>query len=48
MAGHILIATDLSKRSDLALERGFALAKAWAAQCTILHVVDEEKPLELI
>jgi universal stress protein E len=48
MAGHILIATDLSKRSELALQRGFLLAKAWAAQCTVLYVIDEEQPDEIV
>lgn len=48
MAGHILIATDLSKRSELALQRGLLLAKAWAAQCTVLYVIDEEQPDEIV
>ncbi|MDZ7602603.1 MAG: universal stress protein [Hoeflea sp.] len=48
MTGHILIATDLSARSELALRRGLSLAKACAAQCTVLYVVDEEQPEEVI
>jgi len=48
MTGHILIATDLSARSELALRRGLSLAKAWAAPCTLLYVVDDEQPDEII
>jgi universal stress protein E len=48
MSGHILIATDLSGRSNLALERALYLAKSWDAACTLLHVADDESPPELI
>jgi universal stress protein E len=48
MSGHILIPTDLSGRSNLALERALYLAKSWDAACTLLHVVDDESPQELI
>jgi len=48
MADHILVATDLSKRSDLALVRAKALGSLWKARITILHVVDEDQPAELI
>lgn len=40
----ILMATDLSPRSDLALQRAVALAKQFKAHLTVLHVVDESLP----
>lgn len=48
MSGHVLIATDLSERSTIAVERGLALARARSAHCTVLYVIDEDKPKELI
>ena len=48
MAEHILIATDLSSRSDMALHRASILAREWNAPCTIVHVVDDDKPKEII
>jgi nucleotide-binding universal stress UspA family protein len=39
-----LIATDLSARSDRALERAVMLAKEHDAHLTIVHVVDEDLP----
>lgn len=48
MADHILVATDLSKRSDLALVRAKVLGALWKARVTILHVVDEDQPAELV
>lgn len=48
MSGHILIATDLSQRSAIALERGLSLAKARSAHSTVLYVIDEDKPKDLI
>jgi nucleotide-binding universal stress UspA family protein len=38
----ILVATDLSARSDRALERAAALANEHAAHLTVIHVVDED------
>jgi nucleotide-binding universal stress UspA family protein len=43
----ILIATDLSARSDRALERALALAREHAAELTIVHVVDADLPASL-
>lgn len=40
----LLLASDLSARSDRALERGIALARQHRAHLTILHVIDEELP----
>lgn len=40
----LLIATDLSRRSDRALNRAFALSDELKAQLVVLHVVDEELP----
>jgi len=37
----ILMATDLSARSDRALQRAVMLAHEFAAQLKIVHVVDE-------
>lgn len=42
----ILIASDLSARSDRAIARGFALAKALKGQLRILHIVDQDLPEE--
>lgn len=39
-----LIATDLSPRSDRALNRALVLADEWEAELIVLHVVDEELP----
>lgn len=40
----ILMATDLSKRSEPALQRAVALAKKFKAHLTVMHVVDEGLP----
>lgn len=37
----ILLATDLSARSDRALDRAVSLAQHWPAQLFILHVIDD-------
>lgn len=37
----ILLATDLSPRSDRALDRAVSLAKHWKAHLTVLHVLEE-------
>ena len=41
---HILVATDLTARSDRAIERAFSLARETGAELTILHAVDDELP----
>lgn len=43
----IVIATDLSQRSDRALERGLALAAGLNAECTVVSIVDESLPDDL-
>ena len=40
----ILLATDLSARSDRALDRAALLAKHWQAQLTVLHVLEDPGP----
>lgn len=40
----ILLATDLSARSDRALDRAASLAKRWKAHLTVLHVLGEKAP----
>ncbi len=37
----ILVATDLSARSDRALDRAVSLAQQWQAQLLVLHVLEE-------
>ncbi len=44
MLKSILMATDLSQRSDRALHRAVALARQSGAKLTILTVVDDEQP----
>ena len=44
MTMHILIATDLSDRSDRAVARGFRLADALGAEATLYAVVDDALP----
>ena len=41
----ILVATDLSARSDRAIERAMLLARAHAAALTVAHVADEDMPI---
>ena len=43
----LLVATDLSARSDRALERAVALARECGAQLTVVHVVDGELPVKI-
>lgn len=40
----ILLATDLSARSDRALDRAVLLAKQWHAHLSVLHVLEEQRP----
>lgn len=44
----ILVATDLSSRSELAVMRAAALAKARNAELTVLNVLDDDQPPVLI
>lgn len=44
---HILLASDLSARSDRAMARAFRLAASQSATLTALHVVDGDMPAEL-
>lgn len=43
----IVAATDLTERSDRALERAVMLAREMGADLTVLHVVDDELPDEM-
>lgn len=43
----LLVATDLSPRSDRAIARGYALAAELQAELTLLYVVDSNLPKEL-
>jgi universal stress protein E len=45
---HLLVATDLTQRSDRAIERSLELTDLLGAQLTLLHVVDEGLPRRLI
>ena len=40
----ILVATDLSERSDRAIDRAIILARKFGARLTVLHVIDEDLP----
>ena len=42
-----LMATDLSARSERALERAVSLARNHCAKLTVVHVVDEALPASL-
>ena len=44
---NLLLATDLSARSDRAQERAIAIAREHGAKLTIVHVVDEDLPATL-
>lgn len=43
----LLIASDLSARSDVALQRAIALAGSLNAEILVLHVIDSELPLSM-
>lgn len=45
---NILVATDLSARSDRALLRGVKLAKKFQAKLTIINVIDDQMPSAII
>lgn len=44
----ILIASDLSDRSQRALQRAVSLARQFGSQLWVLHVVDDDQPLALV
>jgi nucleotide-binding universal stress UspA family protein len=44
----LLVASDLSPRSDLATRRGLMLAKQHGASVLLLHVVDDDQPRRLL
>jgi nucleotide-binding universal stress UspA family protein len=44
----ILVATDFSTRSDRALRRAVLLAGAHGAALTLVHVVDDDQPADLV
>lgn len=44
----ILIASDLSERSQRALQRAVSLAKQFGSELSVLHVVDDDQPHALI
>lgn len=44
----LLIASDLSNRSRVAMRRAVALARQFGAELTALHVIDDDRPEELI
>ncbi len=47
MFKHILITHDLSRESDLALQRAVALAHGYGARLTLLHVLEDHLPSTL-
>ncbi len=44
----ILIATDFSERSDRALRRATLLARQFGASLSIVHVVDDDQPRQMV
>lgn len=44
----ILIATDLSERSDRAIKRGLMLARSLGAEATLASVVDDDLPQDMV
>jgi len=48
MLAHILVATDLSHRSDAAAARAGELAARFGAALTLLHVVEQDQPTSII
>ena len=43
----IIVATDLSERSDRAIDRAILLAKTHSARLTVLHVIDDDLPVSV-
>lgn len=48
MTKHILVATDLSPRSDRAVRRAADLARSHNARLTLIHVLDDAMPDDLL
>ncbi|KAF1052378.1 MAG: Universal stress protein E [Stenotrophomonas maltophilia] len=48
MLKSLMIATDLSERSEKALQRAAALAKRFGCPWSVLYVVDEDQPAALV
>jgi nucleotide-binding universal stress UspA family protein len=48
MSKHILVATDLSPRADRAVRRAVRLAKDHNARLTVLHVLDDHLPDDIL
>jgi nucleotide-binding universal stress UspA family protein len=46
-AGRLLVATDLSPRSDRAVRRAADLARSLGAELVLLYVVDDDQPADL-
>ncbi len=44
----ILVATDFSTRSDRALRRGMLLARDIGARLSLVHVVDDDQPAQIV
>ncbi|AZQ69050.1 universal stress protein [Silicimonas algicola] len=44
---HIVVATDMSERSDRALARALSLARETGARCTVTSVVEDALPEDL-
>lgn len=44
----ILVATDFSARSDRAIRRATLLAREFGASVTLVHVVDDDQPAQLV
>ncbi|ABD89391.1 universal stress protein [Rhodopseudomonas palustris] len=44
----LLVATDFSTRSDRALRRAVLLAHQYSAEMTIVHVIDDDQPPQLL
>ncbi|WP_158963797.1 universal stress protein [Chachezhania sediminis] len=48
MFKHILMASDLSTRSERALRRAYRVAEATGARLTVLSVVDDDLPVKIV
>jgi nucleotide-binding universal stress UspA family protein len=48
MMKHIMVATDLSERSDCGLRRATLLARQWDVDITLVNVVDEDRPRRIV
>lgn len=48
MIKHVLVTSDLSARSDRALDRAVLLAREIGAALSVLHVLDDEQPPEIV